>query len=275
MIPFLKMHGLGNDFAIFDARKQTLTLTPASSRAVSDRRRGIGCDQIIVIGEGRDGADAAMRIINADGSEVEACGNAARCVAGILMAEKKTGKIRLKTAGGMLDCRDAGDGFVCVDMGAAVTQWDRIPLSCPVDTRNFTLRLENEAIEASAVSMGNPHCVLFVPDAEKVDVAGLGPRIEHHPMFPNRTNVEFVSRTDENVLRMRVWERGVGITQACGSGACAAAFSANRLGLVGNSVTVALDGGDLKLDLRDGHVLMTGPATLSFRGEIDFDGLEA
>ncbi len=269
------MHGLGNDFAVFDARKQTLTLTPASSRAISDRRRGIGCDQIIVIGKGRDGADAAMRIINADGSEVEACGNAARCVAGILMAEKKTQEVSLITAGGMLYCRDAGGGSVCVDMGAAVTQWDRIPLSCPVDTQRFSLRLEDETIEAAAVSMGNPHCVLFVPDAEKADVAGLGPRIERHPMFPRRTNVEFVSRTDEDVLRMRVWERGVGITQACGSGACAAAFAAHRRGLVGDRAIVVLDGGELKLAIRDGRVSMTGPATLSFRGEIDLDGFAA
>jgi diaminopimelate epimerase len=269
MTPFLKMHGLGNDFAVFDARKQTLTLKPDAVRALADRRRGIGCDQIIVIGNGREGADAVMRIINADGGEVETCGNAARCVAKLLMAQSGHSELKLLTLGGMLHCRDAGGGLVCVDMGAPITQWEKIPLSCPADTNRFNLMVGETAMDAAAISMGNPHCVLFIDNAEAADVAGIGQRIETHPLFPKRTNVEFASLLGENRLRMRVWERGAGITQACGSGACATFAAAHRRGLVGEKAEVVLDGGALTLELENGHVLMTGPASLSFRGEID------
>ena len=269
------MHGLGNDFAVFDARKQTLSLNPALSRAISDRRRGIGCDQIVVIADGRDGADAVMRIVNADGGEVETCGNAARCVAKLLLAETGKTQLRLLTLGGLLNCFAAGGGLYGVDMGAAITHWDKIPLSCPADTNRFTLKLKGAALEAAAVSMGNPHCVLFVEDAEKADVGVIGPQIEIHPMFPKRTNVEFVSLRGPDRLRMRVWERGTGITQACGSGACAAAFAAHRRGLTSAKVSVELDGGVLGLEIQGGHVLMTGPASLAYRGQIDLQEFAA
>jgi diaminopimelate epimerase len=269
MTPFLKMHGLGNDFAVFDARKQTLTLTRATARLVADRRVGIGCDQIVVIGEGRGGTDAVMRILNADGGEVETCGNAARCVAKLLMAESGKRAIALHTLGGVLRCFAAEGGLYAVDMGVPVVAWEKIPLSCPVDTNRFTLKLGEGTLDAAAVSMGNPHCVLFVPDAETADVAGLGPRIETHPMFPKRTNVEFASMLGENRLRMRVWERGTGITRACGSGASATAFAAFRRGLAGDRIEVVLDGGTLLLETKDGRVRMTGPAALVYAGEID------
>ena len=271
MTPFLKMHGLGNDFAVFDARKHALALDAAAARAIADRRRGIGCDQVIVIEKGANGADVFMRIVNADGGEVESCGNAARCVARLLMAEMDRDTVRIETLGGPLVCSDAGAGLVTVDMGAPILVWDKVPLSCPADTNRFMLSVDGTSYAVAVVSMGNPHCVLFVDDAETAPVASLGPRIETHPMFPKRTNVEFVSVRDRAHLRMRVWERGAGITQACGSGACAAAVAAHRRGLADAKVEVELDGGVLILELRegDGHVLMTGPAALSFRGEID------
>ena len=268
MIPFLKMHGLGNDFVVFDARKQGLALDAAAARAVADRRRGVGCDQVIVIGA-KDGADASVRIFNADGSEVESCGNAARCVARLLMEETDHDTVRIETKGGPLVCSDAGGGLITVDMGAPVLAWDKVPLSCPADTNRFMLSVDGTSHAVSVVSMGNPHCVLFVDDADAAPVASLGPRIETHPMFPNRTNVEFVGVRDRSHLRMRVWERGAGITQACGSGACAAVVAAHRRGLADAKVDVELDGGVLQLELREGHVFMTGPAALSFRGEVD------
>lgn len=275
MVAFLKMHGLGNDFAVFDARKQTLTLTPAIARALGSRKRGIGCDQIIVIAPGREGADATMRIVNADGSEVETCGNAARCVAQRLITETGRRDVRLSTLGGMLHCTDAGAGLISVDMGKAETAWDKIPLATEVDTNHFPLDIDGTHIDAAAVSMGNPHCILFVENAETADVAGLGARIETDPHFPKRTNVEFVSLTGPDHLRMRVWERGAGITEACGSGACATAFAAFRRGLTGPVVRVTLDGGDLELAIENGRVRMTGPATQVYAGDINLNRLTA
>ena len=275
MTPFLKMHGLGNDFVVFDARKQRLALNADAARAVADRRLGIGCDQVIVIRPGQGGADAVMEIRNADGGEVEQCGNATRCVARLLMDESGKSAVRIDTLGGRLLCSDAGGGAVTVDWGKARTLWDEVPMAQPADTNMFNLNVDGAEHVASAVSVGNPHVVLFVDDAERAPVAELGPRIETHPMFPARTNVEFVSVDRYDRLRMRVWERGVGITQACGSGACAVAAAAFRRGLTGRKVEVVLDGGSLQMEVREGddHILMTGPSTLSFRGDIDLEAL--
>jgi diaminopimelate epimerase len=271
MTRFLKMHGLGNDFVVFDARKQPVALTRELARAVADRRHGVGCDQVIVIEKGHDGFDAVMRSINADGGEVEACGNASRCVARLLMEELDRSAVRIDTLGGPLDCRDAGHGNVTVDIGAPRFAWSEIPLAEDADTRHFPLVVDDTTYQVSAVSVGNPHCVLFVDDAEVAPVAELGPSVEVHAMFPKRTNVEFVTVRDKAHLRMRVWERGAGITSACGTGACATAAVAHRLGLSGREVEILLDGGPLAIALRknDEHILMTGPATLSFRGELD------
>ena len=275
MTPFLKMHGLGNDFVVFDARNQALALDAAEARALADRKRGIGCDQLIVIEQGENGADIFMRIYNADGGEVESCGNAARCVARLLFKELKRSEIRIDTEGGLLICNDAGGGLVSVDMGAPILVWDKIPLAHPADTNNFALNVDGDSHLVAAVSMGNPHCVLFVEDADDAPVERLGRRIETHPMFPNRTNVEFVTVLDRTHLRMRVWERGAGITQACGTGACAVAVAAHRRGLTGRSMDIVLDGGTLHLELResDDHILMTGPSTLSYRGDVDLKAL--
>ena len=276
MTAFLKMHGLGNDFAVFDARTQALALDAGLARAIADRRRGIGCDQVIVI-ERVDGADAFMRIRNADGAEVEICGNAARCVARVLMGETERNTVRLETLAGPLICSDAGSGFVTVDMGAPRFAWDQVPLARETDTNAFIIEVDGRNYTVAAASMGNPHCVLFVDDAETEPVATLGPHIETHSMFPKRTNVEFVSVRDRGHLRMRVWERGAGITQACGSGACAVVAAAHRRGMVDRKADVELDGGVLTIEIReaDGHMLMTGPAALAYCGEIDLGALAA
>jgi diaminopimelate epimerase len=273
MTAFLKMHGLGNDFVVFDARKQGLALSRDAVRAIANRRLGVGCDQVIVIERGRDGFDAAMRSFNADGSEVESCGNASRCVAQLLMEELDRTRVTISSQGGPLVCNDAGGGTVTVDMGPARFAWNDVPLGKPTDTNAFSLNVDGREHNASAASVGNPHCILFVDDAEAAAVAELGPKIERHPLFPERTNVEFVSVKDRSHLRMRVWERGTGITSACGSGACAAVAAAHRRGLVGSKVEIMLDGGPLAIEIRDSdaHILMTGPATLSFQGELDFE----
>ena len=280
MTAFLKMHGLGNDFAVFDARATGLGVSETLARAIADRKRGIGCDQLIVI-EKSDSAAAFMRIFNADGSQVEQCGNAARCVGRLLMDEARATSVTIATTGGPLTASDAGQGNVTVDMGPPRLDWREIPLAQAVDTASFALTVpgftDKTLAEASAVSMGNPHVVLFVEDAEKAPVEALGAAIEHHPWFPARTNVEFVSRLADGRLRMRVWERGAGVTLACGTGACATAVAAHLRGLSGRAVDLVLDGGVLHIEWResDNHVLMTGPATLSFKGDVDLQSLIA
>jgi diaminopimelate epimerase len=276
MTAFLKMHGLGNDFVVFDGRKSGIPLEPALARAVADRRLGIGCDQVIVMEPSKNGAEIAMRILNADGGEVESCGNAARCVARLLMEEKDTASVKIDTAGGPLLCTDAGRGLVTVDIGAPRLDWKDIPIAQAVDTNGFDIAVDGAAFKASAANVGNPHCILFVDDAEKARVAELGPKLEHHPLFPARANIEFVSVLSPDRLRMRVWERGVGITRACGTGACATAVAAHRRGLAGRNVDIVLDGGVLNIQWRagDDHILMTGPSCLSFAGVVDLASLE-
>ena len=275
MVPFRKMQGLGNDFAVFDARSRAIVITSAQARRLADRHFGIGCDTVVLLTPGSAAADATLRFFNADGGEVEACGNATRCVARLLMDERGLGRVRLESKGGSLLCSDAGKGLVMVDMGAPKLDWQDVPLAEAKDTLQFQFGLEGRLLTASAASMGNPHCVLFVGDAEKAPVAQIGPLIETHPLFPKRVNVEFAQVLDRDHIRMRVWERGVGITLACGTGACATAVAAIRKGLVNRKVDVILDGGTLTLEWRedDGHLLMTGPGVTSFSGEIDLDKL--
>jgi diaminopimelate epimerase len=271
MTAFLKMHGLGNDFVVFDARDAAIALSPAQAKGVADRRFGIGCDTVVVIGPGGADADASLRFLNGDGGEVESCGNATRCIARLLMDERGLSRVRLSTKGGLLICNDAGKGLVEVDMGPARLEWNQVPLAEQRDTLNFDLDLEGQKLPVSAASMGNPHCVIFVPDAETAPVTALGPRIETHKLFPARTNVEFVSLMAPNRLRMRVWERGIGVTLACGTGACAALVAAARKGITGRKGEVVLDGGTLSIEWResDGHVIMTGPSALVYRGQVD------
>ncbi len=261
------MHGLGNDFVVIDARAAPVALAPAQVRAIADRHTGIGCDQLIVL-EAAPGADAFMRVHNADGGEVSACGNGARCAAALLMAENGRDRVILDTAAGTRAACAAGDG-ITADMGAPGLEWRDIPLAEERDTLHVGLAAGALA-DPVAVNMGNPHAVFFVPDAEAVDLATLGPQLETDPLFPERTNVEAASVIDAGLLRMRVWERGAGITRACGTGACAALVAAHRRGLCGRRATVRLDGGDLAIEWSaDNRVRMTGPAMVSFRGELD------
>ncbi len=269
-IPFAKMHGLGNDFVIIDGRGRPVALSGDDVRSLAHRRTGIGCDQLIVIEPTEtDGADAFMRIYNADGGEVAACGNATRCVAALLMREAARDSVRLGTNAGVLEAESLPDGRVAIDMGEPGIEWRDIPLAEPADT----LHLEVSAgtlKDAAAVSMGNPHAVFFVDDAEAVELAALGPELEHHKLFPERANIGIAQIIDRNTIRLRVWERGAGITMACGTGACAATVAANRRELADRLVTVELDGGALEVELRtDGHVLMSGPVAFSFTGSFE------
>ncbi len=265
---FRKMHGLGNDFVVLDARAEPLALSAAEIALLADRHLGIGCDQLIVIEPGDGAAQAFMRIYNADSSEVSACGNATRCVGRILMEESGADDATLRTRAGLLRTSRAADGRITADMGPARLDWEEIPLATPCDTLRVPFTL-GPLTNPVAVSMGNPHAVFFVPDVAAVDVAGLGRAVETDAMFPEKTNVEFVEDLGHGRLRMRVWERGVGITQACGSGACATLVAAARRGITGREGTVVLDGGELDIAwAENGHVLMTGSATLAYEGTL-------
>ncbi len=275
-LAFRKMQGCGNDFVVLDARRQPLSVAGAPARALADRRFGIGCDSVIVI-ERMDGADARMRVINADGSEAENCGNAARCIARLIAAETGKADVRIRVVQGPLDCVVHDDLSVSVDMGAPRLDWTEIPLAERMDTRRLDVKVG--PIDApvlhtpSAVSMGNPHCVFFVEDVNAHAIDRIGPMIEHHPLFPERTNVAFAQILSRTHIRLRMWERGVGVTLACGTGACATLVAANRRGLAERKATITLDGGDLAIEWResDGHVIMTGPASESFHGVVDAD----
>jgi diaminopimelate epimerase len=257
---FRKMHGLGNDFVIFDSRESPVEMTEGRVRALADRRTGIGFDQLIVL-EPSGCADVRMRIWNSDGGEVESCGNAARCVALLL-----GGAGWIETAGGLL-AASAGDGSATVDMGDPRFGWDEIPLAYPVDTAAMPVGWEALS-EPFAVNVGNPHIVFFVDDAWAVDLERLGPLIESDPLFPERINVNIAS-IEDGALRLRVWERGSGLTQACGTGACATAVAAVSRGLASSPVEVRLPGGTLNVAWGPGNTIaMSGPATLVFEGEV-------
>ena len=275
MTAFLKMHGLGNDFVVFDARENAIDLDGARAKAIADRHFGVGCDTVVLIRPGGAEVDAGIQFFNADGSESEACFNATRCVARLLLDERGLRRVKLSTKGGLLVCSDAGKGLVTLDMGPPRLEWQQVPLASQVDTASFPLDVGGTVVTASAVSMGNPHCVLFVSDAQNAPVAQLGAKIETLPFFPNRTNVEFAQVLDKARIRMRVWERGVGITLACGTGACATAVAAIRRELVDRKVELVLDGGSLTIEWReaDDHVLMTGPTAMPFRGRLELDRL--
>ncbi len=272
---FIKMHGLGNDFVVVDARGAPFALTDRTARLIADRREGVGCDQIVVLEPPRNGkAGIFMRFWNSDGGEVDACGNGTRCAASLVMAETGTDTLTIETQAGLLAARTAGPGRVTVDMGEARLDWRDIPLAREHDTLHLDLALEGLR-DPVGVNVGNPHAVFFVDDAVAVDLARLGPELEHDPLFPERANIGIAQLTGENALRLRVCERGAGITLACGTGACAAAVAAARRGLTGRRVTVTLDGGPLDIEWRDdGHVTMTGPVATAFTGELDLEALQ-
>jgi diaminopimelate epimerase len=266
-IPFLKMHGLGNDFVVLDGRHTAIAVDAAAARVLADRRTGIGCDQVILLEPARHpDAQVLMRIHNPDGGEVEACGNATRCVADLLRRESGESRARIETIAGLLEAEALPDGRIAVDMGPARTSWREIPLARAMDTARVELSLGPLAVPV-CTNIGNPHATFFVDDAEAIDLAALGPVLEHHPLFPQRANIGVASIRDHKNIRLRVWERGAGITRACGSGACAALVAASRRGLTERRAAVVLDGGTLDIAWReDGHVVMTGPVALSFEG---------
>ena len=262
-VPFVKMHGLGNDFIVLDARADRVpVMTTALASALADRRTGIGCDQLIVL-EPSSAADLKMRIFNQDGGEVESCGNAARAV-GLLIGKA----LRIETLGGLLAVDPSGSD-VAVDMGEPRFEWDQVPLAYPVDTHQMPVAWEQ--LEApTALNVGNPHVVFFTEDCSAVELDRLGPEIEHDPLFPQRVNVNVATVESRTRIRLRVWERGVGETRACGTGACATAIGAMRRGLTERKVTVALSGGELTIEwTANGRIRMSGPATESFRGSFD------
>jgi diaminopimelate epimerase len=264
-IGFMKMHGAGNDFVVIDSRGREAVVTPALAKALGDRNRGVGFDQLAEIRD-VDGADFELDFWNSDGSRAGACGNATRCVSDYVMRGLGLDAVSLITTRGGLQAVRLPDGRVSVNMGAPQLDWADVPLSRAVDTLHLPL-----AGDPVAVGMGNPHCVFFVPDAEAVDLPSVGPVWEHDPLFPQRTNVEFGSLIGPDRMRMRVWERGAGITLACGSGACATAVAAHLRGLTGRKVTLDLDGGVLDIDWREDGVWMTGPVAHVFDGWLSPD----
>ncbi|HCZ01138.1 MAG: diaminopimelate epimerase [Rhodobacterales bacterium RIFCSPHIGHO2_02_FULL_62_130] len=264
-IGFMKMHGAGNDFVVIDSRGRGAVVTPALAKALGDRNRGVGFDQLAEIRD-VDGADFELDFWNSDGSRAGACGNATRCVSDYVMRGLGLDAVSLVTMRGGLQAVRQPDGRVSVNMGAPQLDWAEVPLSRAVDTLHLPL-----AGDPVAVGMGNPHCVFFVADAEAVDLPSVGPVWEHDPLFPQRTNVEFASVLGPDHLRMRVWERGAGITLACGSGACATAVAAHLRGLTGRKVTLDLDGGVLEIDWRADGVWMTGPVAHVFDGWLSAD----
>jgi diaminopimelate epimerase len=265
----MKMHGAGNDFVVIDRRGGGPAMTAALARAIGDRNRGVGFDQLAEI-TASDSADFGLVFWNADGSQAGACGNATRCVSDYVMRGLGVDRVSLTTARGGLVAERAEDGRVWVNMGAPQSDWASIPLAREVDTLH--LPLPGDPV---AVGMGNPHAVHFVPDAEAVDLATLGPQVEHNPLFPQRTNVEFASLLSPCRIRMRVWERGTGITLACGSGACAVAVAAHLRGLIGPRVALEVDGGTLEVDWREDGVWLTGPVARVFDGVLSPDTIAA
>lgn len=261
-LPFLKMHGLGNDFVIIDARKGADPMTPALAKAIGDRHRGVGFDQLAVIHPSRD-ANVELVFWNTDGSTAGACGNATRCVAHLMFEEQPDDHVLIKTERGLLHCERAGE-LIRVNMGQPITDWAAIPLAREVQTTDLPL----DGTPATC-SMGNPHCTYFTDDISDEALTTIGPRTETDPLFPERTNVQLVQVTNRTSARVRVWERGVGVTLASGSSSCAVVVNAHRRGLMDRKATLTLDGGDIEIDWRDDGVWMTGPVQKVFSGTFD------
>ena len=271
---FRKMNGLGNDFVVFDARKRSLAMDEAKARAIADRKTGIGCDQLIVL-EPSARADVTMRIWNNEGGEVESCGNATRCIADILFEEKMASRATIDTTGGFLVAEKGGERLVTVDMGAPRFDWQDIPLSEKFhDTRYIDLHVgpvDAPLIDRpSVVNVGNPHCIFWVKDLDIVDLAKVGPMLENHPLFPRRANITLARIDARDHVVIKVWERGAGLTKACGTAACAVMAAGFRLKRLDAKATITLPGGDLVMAIResDGHVIMTGPVEYEFEGDL-------
>mgnify|MGYP003323304095 FL=1 len=267
-LPFMKMHGLGNDFVVIDAREGEVALSKKIISGIADRHFGVGFDQLAVISKGE--FDAHLRFYNADGSESLACGNATRCIARYLMDETSKENLILTTMHGQIPAVDLGNGVTSVNMGKPGLEWNKVPLSENIPT--LELPIEGSP---TATGMGNPHCTFFVEDAEKINLEEMGPKFENHPLFPERTNVQFASIIARDQIRMRVWERGAGVTLASGSSSCATAVAANRKGLTEKKVQIELDGGILSVDWREDGVWMTGPTMQVFTGSFSKEFLKS
>jgi len=267
-LPFMKMHGLGNDFVVLDARDREYALSKKIISSIADRHFGVGFDQLAIITKGE--FDAHLTFYNADGSESLACGNATRCIARYLMDEASKEKLILTTLHGQIPAVDLGEGATSVNMGQPALEWDQVPLSENIPT--LELPIEGSP---TATGMGNPHCTFFVEDAEKINLEEMGPKFENHPLFPERTNVQFASIKAPNQIRMRVWERGVGVTLASGSSSCATAVAANRRGLTEKKVQIELDGGILNINWLEDGVWMTGPTMKVFTGNFSEEFLNS
>ena len=266
--PFMKMHGAGNDFVVIDGRTAPVVLTEPLVRALADRHRGVGFDQLALIEEGDD---LTITFYNADGSQSAACGNATRCIAARELAHRDTDTLKINVTGrGTLSAIRTDDGGTAVNMGHPQLDWQDIPLAQDVDT--LALPIDGAPV---ATGMGNPHCTFFVDDVSAIDLAAIGPQIEHHPLYPERTNVQFAQIMGHDHIRMRVWERGTGITLASGSSSCATAVAAARKGLTGRTVRIDLDGGTLHIDWRDDGVWMSGPTAHVFDGRLTADFLSS
>ena len=268
-VPFLKMHGLGNDFVIIDARETESPITSQVAKAIGERHFGVGYDQLVVMTNSQK-ADVELIFWNSDGSLSDACGNASRCVARLIMDENNSEEITLKTGSGVLLARKGSNGFISVNMGHPQLDWDLIPLKEKVDL----LELPIEGRPA-AVGMGNPHCVFVVDDVNLVDLVGWGSKIEAHELFPKKTNVEFIQIIDRKNIRQRTFERGAGETLACGSGACAVTVAAHLKGLTERNVNIYLDGGQLSIDWLEDGIWMTGPTSFVFKGILSSEFLES
>lgn len=264
--PFLKMHGTGNDFVVLDARKQTLNIDAETARRLADRHFGIGCDQLVVLQKSKQ-ADVAMRIFNADGGEISTCGNAIRCVADMIMQESKKKKASIETKAGLREAGKVKAG-IQVNMGQPTFDWQEIPLSESRNTLHLGLA-EGLLMDPVAVNMGNPHAIFFVRDLHHIKMGEWGPKLEHHPLFPQGVNVSAVQVLKRNKIKMVVWERGTGLTMACGSAACAAVVAGVQRELTDRYVEIELPGGTLHIEWADEGVLMTGAVAYVFNGEIE------
>ncbi len=271
-VNFKKMNGLGNDFVVLDARAKPIMISEAEARAIANRKTGIGCDQLIVM-ESSSTADVRMRIWNAEGGEVQSCGNASRCIADLMFNEKNQTTATIDTLGGFLIATKAGDKRVTIDQGVAKFGWKDIPLSEPfADTRHIELQygpIDAPLIHSpSVVNVGNPHCIFWVDDVNVVDLARAGPMLENHPLFPERANISFAKVVARDHVILKVWERGAGLTKACGTAACATMAAGHRIKIIDATCKITLPGGDLVMSMRehDGHVMMTGPVAYEFDG---------
>ena len=268
-IEFIKMHGLGNDFVIIDRRNNSININKDIIHKLSDRKTGAGCDQVITIDKNiSSDHDACIKIYNPNGDNAEACGNGTRCVAKLLFKEKKTNTLRLKSLAGILNAKKINNDIISVNLGKISHYWKDIPLSIEVDTLNIPIKLENFS-SGVAINIGNPHLVFFGNDINSLDLNKIGPQIENHELFPNKTNVEIVEIINRKIITMRVWERGAGITLACGSGACAAVYAGMLKELTDNIVEVKLAKGSLQIKIENNEAIMMGPAEESFRGYIE------